>query len=122
MISDSEATAGNSAIPDREFTLLGPASSVPKGSMTAFSLADAEILVANIAGEYFGVDNLCSHAMGWLDQGYLHAQSFEVECALHAGRFDLRTGKATLPPCTEPIAAYRVIRRGDNLLAAPPDS
>lgn len=115
MTADNAAASGDAA----GLTLLGPASSVPEGSMAAFTIAGEEILVANIAGEYFGVDNLCSHAMGWLDQGYLHPRTFEVECALHAGRFDLRTGKATGPPCTEPVAAYRVIKRGDDLFAAP---
>lgn len=89
--------------------------------MRTFTVAGEEILVANITGNYFGIDNMCSHAMGWLDEGYLHAETLEVECALHSGRFDLRTGRATRLPCEEPIAAYRVIKRGDDLFAAPAD-
>lgn len=122
MTANRKATTGNEAIPGAELKLLGPASSVHEGSMRTFALAGEEILVANIEGEYFGVDNMCSHALGWLDEGFLHPQTFEVECALHSGRFDLRSGKATRLPCMEPIATYRIIRRGENLFVAPADS
>ena len=32
----------------------------------------------------------------------------EIECWLHGSRFDLRTGKPTGPPATEPVAVYPV--------------
>ena len=37
---------------------------------------------------------------GWLDRN-------EIECPLHAGRFDIKTGAATAPPCVDPIKTYR---------------
>ena len=45
---------------------------------------------------------------GWLDRG-------EIECPLHAGRFDVKTGKATAPPCTEDLKTYPIRLAGDEI-------
>lgn len=84
------------------------ADEISPGDMTAVEASGREILVARIGDEYFAVDNLCSHAEGYLDMGYLLPASCEVGCPLHEGRFDLRTGKATSEPATDPITSYRV--------------
>jgi naphthalene 1,2-dioxygenase system ferredoxin subunit len=45
---------------------------------------------------------------GWFDKG-------EIECPLHAGRFDVRTGKATAPPCIDNIKTYPTRIDGDEI-------
>ena len=40
----------------------------------------------------------------------------EIECWLHGSRFDLRTGKPTGLPATEPVAVYPVTVEGDDVL------
>ena len=52
-----------------------------------------------------------------LDQGTL--VGIEVECPLHEGRFDLRTGQDTNPPADEPVAAFAVRVEGDDVLVGP---
>ena len=39
-----------------------------------------------------------------------------IECWLHGSRFDLRTGKPSGPPATEPVAVYAVQVDGDDVL------
>ena len=39
-------------------------------------------------------------------EGFL--EGHEIECPFHQGRFDVRTGEATLAPCAEPIRSYPV--------------
>ena len=56
------------------------------------------------AGEVFATHNICSHADARLCDGFL--EGHEIECPFHQGRFDLRTGEATLPPCTQPIKVW----------------
>ena len=46
----------------------------------------------------------CSHGGADLCDGYL--DGFRIECPLHQGCFDIRTGKATGRPATRPIRAY----------------
>lgn len=98
---------------------IDPAELPPDGEMSPVRVGDQEVLLAHIGDEYFAVDNLCSHAEGWLDMGYLITDSCEVRCPLHEGRFDLRSGAATHEPATAPIAAYRVTVEGDDVFVEP---
>ena len=40
----------------------------------------------------------------------------EIECPLHGGCFNIRTGEATCPPATEPLATYEVSLEGADIL------
>jgi nitrite reductase/ring-hydroxylating ferredoxin subunit len=104
-----------------ELILVGPVELVPEGTMTAVGAGAADVLLANVDGEILAVDNLCTHAGGWLDMGELHPETCEVECPLHDGRFDLRTGRPTREPCTEPVASYRVVVVDDQVYVRPTD-
>ncbi|MGB3070534.1 MAG: non-heme iron oxygenase ferredoxin subunit [Ottowia sp.] len=57
-------------------------------------------------GEVFATDNTCSHGQARLCDGYM--EDYEIECPYHQGRFDIRTGEATLPPCVAPVKSYPV--------------
>ena len=62
--------------------------------------------------EVFAIQDLCSHAAVPLSEG--EVDDCTVECWLHGSRFDLRTGKPTGLPATEPIATFPVdVRDGD---------
>lgn len=59
--------------------------------------------------------DLCTHGPGCLSDG--HVEGFEVECPFHQGRFDLRTGQPTAPPCEVALAIWApVIRDGEILI------
>jgi nitrite reductase/ring-hydroxylating ferredoxin subunit len=52
-------------------------------------------------------DDHCTHGPGSLSDGYL--DGFEIECDFHNGKFDIRTGEVTAPPCMIPVKTYKVI-------------
>ncbi len=56
---------------------------------------------------------MCTHAYARLSDGWLDRS--EIECPLHAGRFDVKTGAATAPPCVDPIKTYEIRQVGDDL-------
>jgi 3-phenylpropionate/trans-cinnamate dioxygenase ferredoxin component len=71
-----------------------------------------EVAVARHGDEVFAVENICSHAAVALSEG--EVEDCTVECWLHGSRFDLRTGKPTGLPATEPVATFPVdVRDGD---------
>ena len=78
-----------------------------------------EILLAQVQGNYYALDNWCTHAGGMLDQGVLHADRLEVECPLHEGYFHLESGAARLPPAEEDAIAYSVKVEGDQIFIGP---
>ena len=74
---------------------------------------DLEVAVARDGEEFFAVQNVCSHAEVALSEG--DVEGCTIECWLHGSRFDLRTGKPTGLPATEPVATFPVDVRGGDV-------
>ena len=83
------------------------------GDVLGIVIGGRELALYDLGGTLYATDDICTHAYaklsdGWLDKG-------EIECPLHAGRFDVKTGKATAPPCTDDIKTYPVRLAGDDI-------
>ncbi|HWL05485.1 MAG TPA: non-heme iron oxygenase ferredoxin subunit [Xanthobacteraceae bacterium] len=63
-----------------------------------------ELAVFNVDGEFYVMDDLCSHGPGYLSQGFVDGDV--IECPFHNGQFDIRTGEVVAPPCTVPMKTY----------------
>ena len=66
-----------------------------------------QIALFNIAGEFFAVNDRCSHGNASMSEGYVEDDG-TVECPLHAARFCVRTGVPLCQPATEAIQTYPV--------------
>ena len=69
---------------------------VPDGKMKAFKLEGKEILIANVHGNYYAINNTCTHAGGNLSEGVLEANV--VTCPKHHAKFDVTSGKLVSKP------------------------
>ncbi len=72
-----------------------------------------DVAVARHGEEVFAIEDLCSHAAVALSEG--DVEDCTIECWLHGSRFDLRTGKPTSFPATEPVSTFPVDVRGDDV-------
>ena len=78
----------------------------------AVILGPVTVAVARNGDEVFAIQDLCSHASVALSEG--EVADCTVECWLHGSRFDLRSGKPTGLPATEPVATFPVeVRDGE---------
>ena len=84
-----------------------------EGEVLGVIVAGHEIALYDLDGEIHATDDICTHAYAKLSDGWLDRE--EIECPLHAGRFDVKTGKATAPPCTEDVKSYPVRIVGDEI-------
>jgi 3-phenylpropionate/trans-cinnamate dioxygenase ferredoxin subunit len=85
---------------------------VPLDEALGVTIGRYDIAVARHEDEVFAIQDLCSHAAVPLSEG--EVDDCTVECWLHGSRFDLRTGKPTGLPATEPVATFPVdVRDGD---------
>lgn len=89
------------------------ASDIPPGRVAVFHLDDRELAVCNVDGNFYAIDDLCTHDGGSLDQGELEGR--EIECPRHGARFDVTTGQATQLPAFEPVDTYPVRLEGDSI-------
>jgi len=94
-------------------TPLLPVSALSEGQMVACRAGDREVLVCLVEGQYYALENCCSHAGQRLSSGRL--KGYELSCPLHRAKFDVRTGTALSAPATEPIASYPVILEGGKV-------
>lgn len=74
--------------------------------VAAVTVAGQEIAVFREGAEAFATAMRCTHGQARLCEGfYLDG---EIECPLHQGRFDVRTGRALCEPLTEDLAVHAV--------------
>ena len=64
------------------------------------------LAVFNVDGEFYVLDDLCTHGPGSLSEGYIEGDV--VECNFHNGQFNIRTGEVVSPPCMVPVRTYPV--------------
>lgn len=90
------------------------AAEVAPGQMLRVDAPDAPPLaVFNVAGAFFATSNVCTHNIALLTDGYFEGDV--VECPLHGGCFNVKTGEATSFPCEKPLQTYAIVREGDEL-------
>jgi 3-phenylpropionate/trans-cinnamate dioxygenase ferredoxin subunit len=86
------------------WTRVAAASEIAPGDYASAEIDGAFVAVYNIGGEFFAIDDVCTHDGGGLAGG--EVQDHQVICPRHGARFCLRTGKALTPPAYEPVKSY----------------
>lgn len=92
---------------------------IAEGEMLGVTAGGNKIALYHLeGGEIRATDNVCTHEFALLTDGWL--EGCEVECPLHAGRFDVRSGKGLCEPIKRDLATYEVqVRDGAILVALP---
>ena len=65
------------------------------GEVIGVIVEGREIALYEMDGEVYATDDVCTHAYAKLSDGWM--EKGEIECPLHAGRFDIKTGKGHRP-------------------------
>ncbi|GLW65031.1 (2Fe-2S)-binding protein [Actinomadura rubrobrunea] len=98
--------------PEGRFVKVCPLADIPVDGVLGVEVDDTPVALVRSGDEVFAVNDICSHAEVSLSEGEVYDGT--IECWLHGSCFDLRTGKPTNPPATQPIATYRVkVQDGD---------
>ncbi len=102
----------------REAVKVAATRDIPPGAVKVVDTMGRRIAICNLGGEYFAVDDVCTHDGGPLGSGRLC--DGEIECPRHGGRFDVRSGRATVFPAVNAIRTYQVsVSGGDVVLSIP---
>jgi naphthalene 1,2-dioxygenase system ferredoxin subunit len=89
---------------------------VPEDDVIGVVVGERDIALYNAGGEIYATDNICTHGHARLCDGFL--EGHEIECPLHQGRFDIRTGAPMCPPVTEAIRIYPIRIEGGRVFLA----
>jgi 3-phenylpropionate/trans-cinnamate dioxygenase ferredoxin subunit len=83
------------------------------GQVRLIDVEGKQIAVFNVNGEFFAIDNMCTHEAASLAEGDISGH--EVTCPLHGAKFDLRTGEVLSPPAYDDVACYAVRVTGGDI-------
>jgi nitrite reductase/ring-hydroxylating ferredoxin subunit len=89
-----------------EWQTVAAEADIPPGEMLAKEVGSSSVVIYNIDGAFFATDNVCTHAYALLSDGWLDGDI--VECPLHGGQFDVKTGKAMSDPVTCDLRVFPV--------------
>ena len=85
---------------------IADAASVEPGRVRYVEVDGRRLALCNADGDFYLIDDVCTHDGGSLDQGELFG--FEIECPRHGARFDVRTGRVRRLPAIIPVKTYPV--------------
>jgi nitrite reductase/ring-hydroxylating ferredoxin subunit len=85
---------------------LGSVDLVSAGSMKQFTVKDQELLLVNLAGQFFCLDARCTHAGAPLVEGSLKDEV--LTCPWHGSQFRVTDGSVVRGPAEQPLKSYSV--------------
>lgn len=96
-----------------EFVTVGRAGDVPEGEMRAYDVVDRVVAVANVGGDLWGFDDVCTHRACSLSEGDLEGNI--VICACHGSEFDVTSGEVLGGPASEDVDTFEVRVEGEEI-------
>lgn len=89
-----------------EWTKVANATDVPEDGTLLVDYANQPVCLYNLGGEIFATHDTCTHGEASLADGFI--VNGEIECPLHQGTFDIRTGRAVAVPCKIDLKTFQV--------------
>ena len=99
------------------FVKVAKVGELASGEMKYVEVEGEEVLLANIGGTHYAVNDTCTHAQGSLSDGVLEGE--QVDCPLHGSVFNVATGAVVEGPADEPLPRYAVRVEGEDILIGP---
>ena len=95
----------------QETTVVARREEITPGKMLYVEVDGLPIALANVAGEIYAFGDACRHEGGPLSSGVLRDDV--VTCPWHGWAYNVRTGKAVVPPVGIRVPTYPVLVEGD---------
>jgi 3-phenylpropionate/trans-cinnamate dioxygenase ferredoxin subunit len=88
---------------------VAPVDELPPGSVKIVRAGQVAVGVYNLDGEYYAIEDRCSHDDGPLAEGDFDPEDAVVVCPRHGSRFDIRTGRPLTLPAYQPVETFPVV-------------
>lgn len=97
-----------------EFYKVAKVSEVPPGTKKLVEVDFVPVLLFNVQGEFYAMEDVCTHDGGPLGEGWFSGD--EIECPRHGARFSVKTGEPLCMPAVEAVECYTVKLEDDDIL------
>jgi 3-phenylpropionate/trans-cinnamate dioxygenase ferredoxin component len=85
-----------------------PVEELPSGGVRIVHAGEISVGVYNVDGEYYAIEDRCSHDDGPLAEGDWEPEEYVAVCPRHGSRFDIRTGRPLTLPAYLPVETFPV--------------
>jgi 3-phenylpropionate/trans-cinnamate dioxygenase ferredoxin subunit len=85
---------------------VAPAHQLAPGEWKVVDVDGRPVAVINLGGEFFAIEDLCTHDGGELTGGDIEDGC--IVCPRHGARFDIKTGSVLSPPAYEDVLTFPV--------------
>ena len=89
-----------------DWVTVAQAGELAPGQFRNVDVDGANVVVFNLGGEYYAIEDVCTHDGGQLTGGIVDGD--QIECPRHGARFCIRTGAALTAPAYEPVPKFPV--------------
>jgi len=96
-----------------DFVKVARTDEINPGQARLIDVKGIQIALFNVNGEFFAIDNMCTHEEASLAEGEISGH--EVTCPLHGAKFDVRTGEVLGPPAYDDVVRYAVRLMGTDI-------
>jgi 3-phenylpropionate/trans-cinnamate dioxygenase ferredoxin component len=97
-----------------QFVPVCKVSELPDPGRMVVEVDDRLVGLFHVAGQYYAIDDMCTHDGGPLADGVL--DGYAIVCPRHGARFDIRTGRVLAMPATQDTASHEVKVEGDDVM------
>lgn len=101
---------------ERKWYEVALTSDLSPGEVMYVEVGNDPVALINLEGEFYAVSDICTHEEASLSDGEVVGD--EIECPLHGGAFEIRTGLPANFPVVVPVETYDVKVEGDVVYAA----
>ena len=98
---------------DNNWILVGTADNVEVEDIIRFDHNDKTFCVYKLEDGFYATDGMCTHEAVHLEDGLV--MDNEIECPMHQGVFDIKTGEAISPPACDDLKTYPVKVEDNNI-------
>ena len=85
-----------------------PVEDLPPGEVKIVHAGELSVGVYNLGGEFYAIEDRCSHDDGPLCEGDFDVEEGVAVCPRHGANIDIRTGKALTLPAVFPVDTFPV--------------
>ncbi|MGB8085167.1 MAG: Rieske 2Fe-2S domain-containing protein [Nitrososphaeraceae archaeon] len=84
-----------------DMLVVGSVDDIPQGKMKHVEVKGKEIVISNIGGKFYAIDDRCGHMNARLSMGNISSEGI-VTCPFHGASFNVTTGRKVREPNLTP--------------------
>jgi len=92
---------------------VGPTNSIDEEDVIRFDHQEKTFCVYRLKDGFYATDGICTHEAVHLEDGLV--MDDEIECPMHQGIFNIKSGEAVSPPACKDLKTYPVKIDNDKI-------